>query len=146
MINIAISDNSIEILRRLDGLPTAIQEAVVAKVRATVEEVYDKVHGALPKFQIERGTEVQGSLVIGWFEPSEPKAIAREFGGKGYYEIVPTKARVLRFLGSRDGKMVHTDFVWHPPSREFRDIRDALDTKLLTLGSEIEEIIARELP
>lgn len=140
MINIAVSDNSIELLQRLDVLPAELRAAIELKFREAVEAIYQKVHGIIPSFQIDHGVETQGSLIIGWFEPAEPKAVAREFGGKGWYEILPSEANLLQFIGQKDGAFVRTKFVWHPPSREFRDIRDAITEMLPIIEAEIDTL------
>lgn len=115
-------------------------------MREGIEEIYSKVHTKLQSFKIDHGVEVQGSLVIGWFEPAEPKAIAREFGGKSYYLILPHKSRLLRFFGQKDGALVFVSSVFHPPSREFRDIRDALEVAIPRIEAEIEAGIQGILP
>jgi hypothetical protein len=124
LISLAFSDNSSEVIANLDQLPRKLQLALVEKMNLVIGEAHTKLAGALPSFKIDYGVEELGNTVIGYLEPAEPKAIAREFGGKSYYWIVPTKANLLRFIGTKDGALVHTPSVFHPPSREFRDIRN----------------------
>lgn len=143
MIRVAVTDNSVELIQQLHGLPAEIQAIIVEKMTATVDAIHAKYRSALPKFGLEKGVEVQGSIVIGWFELGGPKEMAREWGGKGYYEILPHKSRLLRFIGARDGKTVRVPFVMHPPSREFRDIRDAIDAALPELEASIDADISR---
>lgn len=144
MFTLAISGNSIEVLRRLDEFPVELRAAIVEKMTETVEAIYAKVHGRLPSFNIDHGVEVQGNLVIGWFEPADTKAQAREFGGKSYYWIYPSKAKLLQFIG-KSGDLVYAKNVFHPPSREFRDIRDALDEEMPKFEASVEAAMAGKL-
>ena len=109
-----------ELLTRLDQIPSKLRGAVRARFSSLMDELYKKAIAQLSggKYEttneVSHGVENQGSLMIGYIEPLTIKTQVQEFGGKGYYEIVPTKAKALVFLG-RDGKKVFTKFVNHPP-------------------------------
>lgn len=52
------------------------------------------------------------------------KEYALEFGGKGYYSIIPVRARALKFL-SKTGETVFASHVNHPPSKAFAYLGEA---------------------
>lgn len=109
-----------ELLTRLDQIPQKLRGAVRARFSLLMDELYKKAIAQLSNGKYETtnevsyGVEEQGSLMIGYMEPLTIKTQVQEFGGQGFYEIIPTKAKALVFLG-RDGKKVFTKFVNHPP-------------------------------
>lgn len=130
-----------ELLFRLDQIPKKLRSALSSKFRALLEEVFIKAAAQFSdsmKDEISRGVEEQGSLLIGYVEPTSAKAGAVESGGKGYYEIFPVKARLLRFMG-REGKLVFTPRVFHPPMRGKHYIRDTILANRARIESELAD-------
>lgn len=99
-----------EILVSLEDLPQRIQRAVKEKLgQEVMPQLRQKVFEGRPgkyfdQSLIETGAEQLGSLVIGYLE-STPK--------EGKYPITPQKARLLRFIGEKDGMVVRTKLVLH---------------------------------
>lgn len=142
MIQLAISANSFELLQKLEGFPQHLQNILVAKMHAAISAVYQNVHGKLPDFQYTYGVDRIGDLVIGYIEPSSPKEIAREFGGKGFYPIYGKPW--LAFYWDRVGKKIAFREVFHPPSKEYADIRAAIAEYMPTFEASVEAEIERE--
>lgn len=70
-----------------------------------------------------RGDVAEGIVSV---QPANEKAFALEFGGKGYYEIVPVDKRSLMFYWDKMSRKAFFMKVNHPPSKEFAYLRDAL--------------------
>ena len=51
--------------------------------------------------------------------------MVHEYGGKGFYEIVPVHKMILRFVG-KGGDVVFAPYVYHPPGSERSYLRSAL--------------------
>ncbi len=142
MIDLRLRIIDTEVLTRLDDLPNNVRLALRAKMEELISALREKVvenvsgrvlqarSGALAR-SIEGGVTTQGDLLIGHVgvAPTDPKveayAMAHEYGGKDYYEIVPVTARMLRFIAS-GGNVVFTSYVYHPPAQERSFLRLAL--------------------
>lgn len=150
MISLSVKIVDQELLVNLETLPRRLHEAVkskleseIALLRTKVEEnlsgkVLNSKTGALLSSLVS-GVEQLGSLLIGFVavESSDPKveayAMAHEYGGKGYYEIVPVHKAILRFE-TKGGNIVFAPYVYHPPAAERSYLRSALHE----MQSEIE--------
>lgn len=109
MISINVTVNADEVLFRLDQIPKKLRAALHSKFEAIFDqfrqETFSKVPGRyLDPNYIKSGVTDQGSLVIGYIE-SDDKS--------GFYTILPSKARALRFL-SKGGELVYSRRVLHP--------------------------------
>ncbi len=98
-----------EVLLRLDQIPRRLRAALRAKFEAIFDEfrvqTFSKSPGRfLDPNYIKSGVTEQGSLVVGFIE-SDDKG--------GFYEILPVKARALRFF-AKSGELVYTRHVRHP--------------------------------
>ena len=71
-------------------------------------------------------------------------AEAHEYGGKGYYEIVPVHKRLLRFIG-KSGDVVFAPYVFHPPMPERSYLRSALHEMAPEIEAAINTAIAEQL-
>lgn len=124
----------------LNDLDEEVKRAIIVKLTELTDILYNKVVGnlsgkilqkqsgqLLSSVQQEVTSTSGGDTWIGrvFIEPETPKALALEYGGKGYYTIVPTKANLLRFLG-KDGSMVFAKSVHHPPAQAYAYLRNAL--------------------
>lgn len=114
MIQIQITTHG-ELLVNLETLPGRITEAVAASLQKSVQEIWEKLVGtpAIAALEaktgwslFEHGVDRQGSLLIGY--------VSQRQESKGWYDIYPTKVRLLRFIG-KDGTQVFTGHVFHPP-------------------------------
>lgn len=146
-----------ELFFRVDGLAPRVRLALRAKMDELVDQLYAKVmenlnggvlqrkSGALAE-SIQHGVEEQGDLLIGFVapEPQDAKALALELGGSNYYWIFPSKARLLRFLGSK-GDIAYASSVFHPPSRAYRYLGSAFDDIALKIGPELAAVAAQAL-
>lgn len=106
---IEITVYSDEVLFRLDQLPKKIRENLRLKFEVIFDEIKSDIFQGIPgKFldpkYIESGITEIGSTVIGFMETTDKP---------GFYSIVPTKAKALRFV-SKSGDLVHTRHVNHP--------------------------------
>lgn len=137
-INIGFSVVDDSALIYFDTLPPALRERMNSELVSMTELLYAKVMENLGgKILQQRTGQLSGSIVVrietetdvatGFVgpEPQTPKALALELGGKGFYDIVPTKARALHFF-AKSGEEVYTKYVNHPPSKEYRYLREAL--------------------
>lgn len=119
MISIRVTGTN-EILARLDQVPKRLRKAVTEKFNVLMTELAEKAIAQFPKSvgadEFTYGVDqVGGSLLSGYVETLTAKAGAIESGGKGYYEIVPSKATLLSFIGAFDGKRIAVPYVFHPP-------------------------------
>jgi len=100
-----------EALVQLRKLPRKIQTALMSKLDTMMSDVREGMFHGLPgKYldpqTIQSGVVKQGALTIIGFIESTDKT--------GHYFIEPTKTKLLKFLGERDGTLVYTKHVWHP--------------------------------
>lgn len=79
-----------------------------------------------------------------FIEPTTPKALALEKGGERMYEILPTKASVLRWI-NKGGEKVFAKHVNHPPSRAFRYLGEAYDEMVEIVPGAMEAAIQQTL-
>lgn len=143
MIRVTIHN---ELLVRLDEVPVHLREVIQSKFSVLMGELYRKAIRQLSngKYEatdeVEYGVEHQGQLMIGYFEPKTVKAQVQESGGTRWYEIIPTKANVLRFLG-KSGEIVYTKRVFHPPAAGKHYLRDTIARELSYLSEELREAL-----
>lgn len=144
---------TLEFDERLTGLDERIKVAVVRKMTELTLLCYNKVmenvsgkvlqqqSGELARsihYEIEETADtVKGTVFV---RPETAKAAALEYGGKGYYEIVPVKASILRFF-AKSGDLVFTPHVNHPPSRAFRYLGLAADEMATLVPEGLQEVI-----
>lgn len=127
-----------ELLARFDALPDNIRAAVAEKLEQLTEmlrqKVVDNVSGkVLQKRSGDLASRIQSEVdtasipMTGFVgpNPSDAKAWVLEYGGKGWYDIFPVKASVLRFV-SKSGDLVFAKYVNHPPGQPFYYLRSAL--------------------
>jgi hypothetical protein len=141
----------------LEDLDGRIKAAVVSKLIELTQVMFDKVQENLNGKILQKQTgqlassmqqtvEIRENVSTGavFPEPASPKAWALEKGGKGYYEIYPTKAAVLSWVGKEGGRVFRAS-VNHPPSKDFRYMELALDEmrELVPAGFEaaIQEVL-----
>ena len=138
-INVTVHN---ELLARLDAVPKKLRAALESKFREGIDDIYHKSISILSggKYssteEVQYGVEVQGNLLIGYIEPITIKTQVQEFGGKTYYEILPTKAKVLRFIG-RSGELVFAKRVFHPPVRGKHYISETIANELPHLKAQL---------
>jgi hypothetical protein len=146
-----------ELYASLSGLAPRVKEALRVRMEELVDEIYAKVEenlgggllqqksGALAA-SIQHGVTEQGDTLIGFVtpEPQDAKALALELGGSGYYNILPSKGRLLRFI-AKDGATVYASSVLHPPSRAFRYLGTAFDEIVSKVGPELAAAAARAM-
>jgi hypothetical protein len=136
-----------EFFAKMEGLPKRLQDAIEAKMRVLTDKAYAKAVGNFSngKYnsteEVAHGVERQGNLVIGFIEPLTLKARIQETGGERYYEILPVKARVLRFIGKQDGQLVNTKYVLHPPIPGKHYIRDTIAAMATEIRDELNATI-----
>jgi antitoxin (DNA-binding transcriptional repressor) of toxin-antitoxin stability system len=135
-----------EVVARLDAVPAKLRAALDAKFRSEFEEIYHQAIGVFSggkystSSEVEHGVDSIGSTLIGFMEPITTKAQVQEFGGQSYYEIFPTKARVLRFIG-RSGEVVFRPRVFHPPVRGKHYIAETIAAALPHLRTVLVEAL-----
>lgn len=137
MLSIKLSgfDEEIQILGRL---PSKLHNALVLKMGELTEMLREKVIENLSGKVLNQvsgqlagsivGTvDSSGDTIIGRVEPIPvtEKALVQEYGGAGYYEIVPVSKHMLAF--EVEGRQVFTDYVYHPPLRAREYLRLALE-------------------
>lgn len=131
-----------------EKLPYEVEMAIRNKFRILADMLYDEVmanvsgrvlqtkSGQLAK-SIEKVIDADSNpmyAIIGP-EPETTKAWVLEFGGQGYYPILPVTARALYFFWERIGQYVALHYVNHPPSEAYQ---------YLGLAEEIVEAIAED--
>jgi len=122
---------------KIEDLDAKIREAIIKKLTYLTQVMYDKVienlsgkilhkvSGQLVS-SIQKETDTSGEILTGsvFPEPQSPKAWVLEKGGEKYYQIVPVKANMLRFI--KEGKVIYAKQVIHPPSFGFGYLAEAL--------------------
>lgn len=134
MLNIDFSYDS-----NLDGLDERVKLAIAKKLLSLTTLMHDKVieniSGKILQQKtgqlissIQQRTDTNSNPMVGevYVEPATAKAWALEKGGEREYQILPTKAEVLRFYWDKIGQVVSFHSVNHPPSREFAYLKAAL--------------------
>lgn len=142
MIGLQVTIVDQELLVNLERIPERLHaeieeklESLVAELRLKVQEnlsgkVLNTKTGALLGSLVS-GVERLGSLLVGFvaIDPADSKveayAMVHEYGGKGFYEIVPIHKLILRFEG-KGGEVVFAPYVYHPPAAERSYLRSAL--------------------
>lgn len=143
--------------RSLDNTDKTIQKAIDAKLGELTDKLFAKVMenvsgkilqkrtgqlaDSIHRKIVTTETRSTGEVFV---EPETEKAWALEQGGKDYYQIVPTKARILRFVG-KDGEMVFAPYVKHPPSKAFRYLGEAFDEVAPTVPEEFNRALTEAL-
>jgi hypothetical protein len=135
------------------NLDSKIRAAIAAKLLYLTDMMYNKVMenvegkilqkrtGQLAE-SIHKATRTSDNPMVGevFVDPATPKAWALERGGERYYPIVPVKARMLHFF-AKDGTEIFTDFVDHPPSKDFRYLSTALEEMSPIISQEMQQAI-----
>lgn len=142
MINLQVKIVDQELLVNLERIPQRLHAEIEEKLESLISELRLKVQenlsgkvlntksGALLSSLVS-GVEKLGSLLVGFVavEPTDSKveayAMAHEYGGKGFYEIVPVHKLILRFEG-KSGEIIFAPYVFHPPAAERSYLRSAL--------------------
>lgn len=145
MITINVTTQG-ELVARLERAPAKLRALVIEKMILALDAAYSKAvlqfsggkYSSTP--EVEHGVEQQGSLVIAYMEPVTTKAKVQEFGGRGYYQILPTKGNVLRFIGGKDGAVVLAKSVLHPPLPGKHYIEIALVEEATSLRDEFARL------
>lgn len=161
MIGLQVRIIDQELIVNLNKVPAAIQSQLEAKLKTLMQELKAKVvenlsgkvlnskSGALAGSLLD-GVSHLGSSLIGFVEvnPEDPKVRAyaevHEYGGKGYYEIVPVHKTVLRFV-SKTGQIVFAPYVYHPPAAERSYLRSALAEMAPEIEAQLQEALADAL-
>lgn len=137
----------------LSTLGTRMEAAVALKVTELTHLAFDKVYANLTGKILQKQTgELAGSLretvdvssgqMTGtvFISPETRKAWVLEKGGQAYYEIVPSKASILAFIG-KGGEKVFAKAVNHPPSRPFHYIEEAWEEMRPLVPQEIHDAV-----
>jgi hypothetical protein len=121
------------IAKKLTELTTILHSKVVENVSGKILQKQSGQLASSIRQEVDVGTNPMVGLVFP--DPADDKAWALERGGKGYYDIVASKAQLLHFF-TKGGVEVFTKSVHHPPSREFAYLRTALEemTELVPQG------------
>lgn len=91
-------------------------------------------------------TTVQGTTIVGAVESSAPPAgygAVHEFGGSRVFEILPVKARALRFM--MDGKIVFRARVSHPPLPKRPFMAPSLDENAADITEALQETVKKAI-
>jgi hypothetical protein len=132
-----VEEGPTPLLAYLDDMPEELRLSIGEGITTLTDLLYDKVmenvSGKLLQTKtgelassVQKMIDVDTDPMIGsvFVDPVSPKAMALEYGGKDYYMILPSKAKVLRFF-TKDGVEVYSAFVNHPPSRAYMYLRSA---------------------
>src|ERR1700677_2785701 len=98
--------------RKLNQLTDLLENKVIENLSG---KILQKQSGELVS-SVHKNTEQAGDMMTGrvFISPETTKAWVLEKGGQSYYNIVPTKADVLRFV-TKSGETVFAKHVFHPP-------------------------------
>lgn len=161
MIGLQVRVIDQELIVTLNKIPTAIRVQLESKLKTLMSELRLKVienvsgkvlhskSGALAASVVD-GVSNIGSSLIGFVEVAsgDPKvqayAEAHEYGGKGYYEIVPVHKTVLKFV-SKSGETVYAPYVFHPPAPERSYLRSAFAEMAPEIEEQLNEALAEAL-
>lgn len=138
---------------RLDSLGRRLHVLTFRKLTELTDLMYNKVienlsgkilnkqSGALAE-SIKIQTEDHGEIMTGvvYVSPETEKARVLEYGGKGYYPILPVKGEALKWI-SKGGETVYAKSVFHPPSREFAYLRTAAEEMAPIIPEQYKEAI-----
>lgn len=146
-----------ELIVNLKGLPERVQVALEEKMGSlmtqlrlkVVENLSGKVlntkSGALASSLVS-GVDRLGSTMVGYVEVASTDSKVQlygqvhEYGGKGFYEIVPVQKKILRFIG-KNGEVVFAPYVYHPPATERSYLRSALHEMAPEIEAELSDAI-----
>ena len=135
-----------EIIVEFSNLPKRLQTALRKKFTQVINEVANKAIAQFPKSydaasEISSGVEqLTPSSIIGFIEPTTARTGAIEFGGKGFYDIVPSKARLLVFIGAHDGKKVAVSHVLHPPMKGKHYIEETIRNEFAAISADLTNL------
>jgi hypothetical protein len=138
MINITVYAD--EVLFGLDQLPKKIHENLGAKFQTIFADVQQELSQTTPgkyidpRF-IQSGIEQIGSLQIGFIEAEDKP---------GFYVILPTKARALRFI-AKSGDLVMTKRVLHPYLKGAPIVAQYLETKKPWILDQLKDAVIEAL-
>lgn len=130
-----------EILFRLDQIPKRIRAALSGKYQDIIGEIRQQIQNTVPGKYLDpalltSGTEIQGSLLIGYVEYTEKG---------GVYTIYPSKARVLRFL-TKGGELVFAKRVLlHPYPKGGETIQSQLQKLKPWIFDQLEDAVIEAL-
>lgn len=141
-----------------EQVPEKLRNIIYKKVAYLTNVLYDTVEDNLSgrvlkertgdlKSRIKKHVIDSGDTIVGevFIYPVDEKALALEYGGKGYYPITPVKAQALRFV-SKSGEIVFAQYVNHPPLEERSYLRSAMDySDMAGLMQEVFNNITNEL-
>jgi hypothetical protein len=138
MINITVYAD--EVLFGLDQLPRKIRESLGAKFQTIFADVRQELSQTVPgkyidQRYIQSGVEQIGSLQIGFIEAEDKP---------GFYVILPTKARALRFI-AKSGDLVMTKRVLHPYLKGAPIVAQYLETKKPWIFDQLESAVIEAL-
>lgn len=130
----------IEAFPRLDSLGRRLRVATERKTVEVTHIVYAKVLENLSGKILQKKTgelyssirqqvDITSDLIVGevMVDPTTPKALALEYGGKSEYVIEPVKSTILKFFWEKKNETVYLHSVNHPPSKEFAYMRLAAE-------------------
>lgn len=162
MISLQIQVVDTELVANLERLPQKLHEAVRLKMDEEVSALRLKVlenlsgkvlnskSGALASALVSGVDEIGTNLLVGFvaIESSDTKVMAyahaHEYGGKGFYEIIPVQKLILRFE-SKSGEIVFAPYVFHPPQAERSYLRSALHEMAPEIENQINLAIQAQL-
>jgi hypothetical protein len=138
MINITVYADEVTVA--LDQLPRKIRENLKAKFEGIFTDVRQELAQTIPgkyidpRF-IQSGVEQIGSLQIGFIEAEDKP---------GFYVILPTKAKALRFI-AKSGDLVMTKRVLHPYLKGAPVVAQYLETKKPWILDQLEDAVIEAL-
>jgi hypothetical protein len=144
--------------------PEELREAVAQKLRVLTEalraKVVENVSGKILQAgpgklaeQIKSTFSQNGDGMVGevFVEPTDSnqrlKALALEYGGRGFYRIDPVNAKMLHYITKFGVEYFRYYVLHHPPSKEYRYLRSALAEMRGAvedgLAAVVEEVLGR---
>lgn len=159
MIDLKLTLIDSEAILALPQLPDKVQESLKAKfeglIRALETKVEENLSGRVLGTKSGRlrgslvgGVEQLGQTLVGFVaiegdEEVVKYGMAHEYGGRGFYEILPVNKRVLVFKS--EAGVVFTKRVWHPPAIERSYLRSELkeseESIVAGLGEALDEAL-----
>jgi len=143
---------------RFDSLGRRLRVATEKQAIKSTDLLYDKVQENLSGRILQKRTgdlaasihklyDNTGDGYIGevYVDPADDKAKALEYGGKGYYTIVPSKGEFLKFYWEKMGSVVFARSVNHPPSKAYHYLALALEDLRDTIPQGFREAIQTTL-
>jgi hypothetical protein len=131
-----------EVILNLERLPQKIREAMEIKMARVIDDLRNQTFSKKPgsfidPSTVETGVDVQGRYtVIGYIQTKDKQ---------GYYSILPTKARVLRFWTTGGEKVFARQVYRHPYLKGERLVAETLMRLKPWIVEELEDAVVEAL-